>query len=46
MTSKEFRAYCKKHKFIQSMGATGVCWDCQDSSTWFRKNWGVQADAA
>ena len=20
--------------------------DCQDSSTWFRKNWGVQADAA
>ena len=27
MTSKEFRAYCKKHKFIQSMGATGVCWD-------------------
>ena len=46
MTSKEFRAYCKKHKFIQSMGATGVCWDCQDGFTQFRKNWEVQADAA
>lgn len=27
MTSKEFTSYCRKHGYIQSMGATGVCWD-------------------
>lgn len=35
MTSKEFRTYCNKHGFNQSMGATGVCWDNAVAESFF-----------
>ncbi len=28
-TSAEFRALCETHGVKQSMGKTGVCWDCE-----------------
>ena len=35
MTSKQFRHYCQDHGFIQSMGATGVCWDNAVAESFF-----------
>ena len=28
-TSEDFRAVCDAHGVKQSMGKTGVCWDCE-----------------
>ena len=53
-TSDEFAELCASHGVIQSMGATGVCWDNAVAESWFgtmkrelahRRRWATRADA-
>jgi transposase InsO family protein len=53
-TSKTFGELCDLHGVVQSMGATGVCWDNSVAESWFgtmkrelahRRRWATRADA-
>jgi len=53
-TSKTFGELCDAHGVVQSMGATGVCWDNSVAESWFgtmkrelahRRRWATRADA-
>ena len=53
-TSAEFAELCEQLGVIQSMGATGVCWDNSVAESWFgtmkrelahRRRWATRADA-
>jgi len=53
-TSAAFGALCESHGVVQSMGATGVCWDNSVAESWFgtmkrelahRRRWATRADA-
>ncbi|WP_262364463.1 IS3 family transposase [Arthrobacter echini] len=45
-TSQEFQAWCGGNSLTQSMGAVGVCWDCQAIDVGFRLNSEVLTAAA
>lgn len=53
-TSRTFGQLCGDHGVIQSMGATGVCWDNSVAESWFgtmkrelayRRRWATRAEA-
>jgi len=53
-TSRTFGELCELHGIVQSMGATGVCWDNSVAESWFgtmkrelahRRRWATRADA-
>ena len=53
-TSAEFGELCDRHGVVQSMGATGVCWDNAAAESFFgslkrehanRRRWATRADA-
>jgi len=53
-TSRTFGELCDTHGVVQSMGATGVCWDNSVAESWFgtmkrelahRRRWATRADA-
>jgi transposase InsO family protein len=53
-TSADFGALCDRHGVVQSMGATGVCWDNAAAESFFgtlkrehanRRRWATRADA-
>lgn len=53
-TSNTFGEVCDSHGVIQSMGATGVCWDNAAAESWFgtmkrelahRRRWATRAEA-
>ena len=53
-TSRTFGELCGSHGVVQSMGATGVCWDNSVAESWFgtmkrelahRRRWATRADA-
>ena len=53
-TSAAYGELCASHGVIQSMGATGVCWDNSVAESWFgtmkrelahRRRWATRADA-
>lgn len=53
-TSAAFGELCGRHNIVQSMGATGVCWDNSVAESWFgtmkrelahRRRWATRADA-
>jgi transposase InsO family protein len=53
-TSRTFGELCDSHRVVQSMGATGVCWDNSVAESWFgtmkrelahRRRWATRADA-
>lgn len=53
-TSRTFGELCEFHDIVQSMGATGVCWDNSVAESWFgtmkrelahRRRWATRADA-
>ncbi len=53
-TSRMFGELCESHRIVQSMGATGVCWDNSVAESWFgtmkrelahRRRWATRADA-
>jgi transposase InsO family protein len=53
-TSRAFGELCHDHAVVQSMGATGVCWDNSVAESWFgtmkrelahRRRWATRADA-
>jgi transposase InsO family protein len=53
-TSNTFGELCELHHVVQSMGATGVCWDNSVAESWFgtmkrelahRRRWATRADA-
>jgi transposase InsO family protein len=53
-TSRTFAELCELHGVVQSMGATGVCWDNSVAESWFgtmkrelahRRRWTTRADA-
>lgn len=44
-TCTQIADLCTGLGLLQSVGRTGVCWDCQSFSTGFRKNLGVLAGA-
>ncbi len=53
-TSRTFGELCDLHGIVQSMGATGVCWDNSVAESWFgtmkrelahRRRWATRADA-
>lgn len=53
-TSAEFGELCERHGVVQSMGATGVCWDNAAAESFFgtlkrehanRRRWATRADA-
>ena len=53
-TSRTFGELCDSHGVVQSMGATGVCWDNSVAESWFgtmkrelahRRRWATRADA-
>jgi len=53
-TSRTFGELCGSHGVVQSMGATGVCWDNSVAESWFgtmkrelahRRRWATRAEA-
>jgi len=53
-TSRIFGEFCDGHGIVQSMGATGVCWDNSVAESWFgtmkrelahRRRWATRTDA-
>jgi transposase InsO family protein len=53
-TSRAFGELCELHGVVQSMGATGVCWDNSVAESWFgtmkrelahRRRWATRAEA-
>ena len=53
-TSRTFGELCDAHGVVQSMGATGVCWDNSVAESWFgtmkrelahRRRWATRAEA-
>ncbi len=53
-TSAAYGELCGRHGIVQSMGATGVCWDNSVAESWFgtmkrelayRRNWATRAEA-
>jgi putative transposase len=53
-TSRTFGELCEGHQVMQSMGATGVCWDNSVAESWFatmkrelahRRRWPTRAEA-
>lgn len=53
-TSHTYGELCARHGIVQSMGATGVCWDNSVAESWFgtmkrelayRRRWATRADA-
>ena len=42
-TSQQLHKAAKRLGVVQSMGRTGVCFDCQSVLTRSRKDWGVLA---
>jgi transposase InsO family protein len=53
-TSRTFAELCDTHGVVQSMGATGVCWDNSVAESWFgtmkrelahRRRWATRAEA-
>ena len=53
-TSRTFGELCDSHGVVQSMGATGVCWDNSVAESWFgtmkrelahRRRWATRAEA-
>ena len=53
-TSSAHSELCARHGIVQSMGATGVCWDNSAAESWFgtmkrelahRRRWATRADA-
>ena len=53
-TSNTYGELCGLHGIVQSMGATGVCWDNSVAESWFgtmkrelayRRNWATRAEA-